>query len=135
MYSEEDYIQLSAIQHYIFCQRQCALIHVHGLWAENVFTARGKVMHEKADSGEDETRGDIRIVRSLNIYSRRLGLSGRADVVEFHGKDDRAIPYPIEYKSGQPKHDICDMAQLCAQALCIEEMTNFPVHEAAIFYV
>ena len=91
-------------------------------------------MHEKADSGEDETRGDKRIVRSLNIYSRRLGLSGRADVVEFNGKGKDAIPYPVEYKSGQSKHDICDMAQLCAQALCIEEMTNIPVHEAAIYY-
>ncbi len=134
MYSDEDYIQLSSIQHYVFCARQCALIHVEGLWAENRFTAHGKIMHERVDSGEDETRGDVRVVRGLNIYSRRLGLSGRADVVEFHHEGDCDMPFPVEYKSGQPKRDICDLAQICAQALCLEEMTGFPVREGAIYY-
>lgn len=134
MYSEEEYIQLSAIQHYIFCKRQCALIHVEDLWAENAFTARGAILHERVDSGEDETRGDIRTVRSLNIYSKRLGLSGRADVVEFINRNDIWVPYPVEYKSGQPKRDISDLAQVCAQALCLEEMTRVPVKEAAIYY-
>jgi len=134
MYSEDDYIQLSAIQHYVFCPRQCGLIHVHGLWSENMFTARGKIMHERVDSEEDETRGDKHIVRTLTIISSRLGLSGKADVVEF--TDDNGIikPYPVEYKSGQPKQNISDMAQLCAQSLCLEEMMNVPVRSAAIFY-
>jgi CRISPR-associated exonuclease Cas4 len=134
MYTEEDYIQLSSIQHYIFCPRQCGLIHVDALWSENLFTARGRIMHEKADSGEDESRGDKSIVRSLNVYSRRLGVSGRCDVVEMNESGARIIPYPVEYKSGKPKMDISDMAQLCAQALCLEEMMNVPIREAAIFY-
>ena len=134
MYSEEDYIQLSSIQHYVFCQRQCGLIHVEGVWSENVFTTKGKIMHERADSGDDESRGDIRIVRGLNIYSKRLGISGRADVVEFIKKGQETIPYPVEYKLGKPKSNISDLAQLCAQALCLEEMLRAPVTEAAIFY-
>lgn len=134
MYSEEDYIQLSAIQHYVFCPRQCALIHVQGVWNENMFTAKGKIMHEKVDSGEDESRGEKQILRSLNIYSKRLGLSGRCDVVEILGRGEDITPYPVEYKSGKPKNDISDMAQLCAQALCLEEMMNVPIRKSAIFY-
>ena len=91
-------------------------------------------MHEKVDSGEDESRGDRLITRSLNIYSKRLGLSGRCDVVEFLGRAEDSTPYPVEYKSGKPKKDISDMAQLCAQSLCLEEMMNIPVRQAAIFY-
>ncbi len=134
MYSEEDYIQLSSLQHYVFCPRQCGLIHVEGLWAENMFTARGRVLHERVDHGDDESRGDLRVVRGLNIYSRRLGLSGRADVVEFHVGDGAPVPFPVEYKSGKPKRDVSDLAQVCAQALCLEEMTLTPVREAAIYY-
>jgi len=134
MYSEDDYIQLSAIQHYVFCPRQCALIHVYGIWQENLFTAKGKILHEKVDSGEDESRGDKIITRSLNIYSRYLGLSGRCDVVEITEKNNQIKPYPVEYKSGKPKNNISDMAQLCAQALCLEEMMGVPVPDAAIFY-
>ncbi|HOP30634.1 MAG TPA: CRISPR-associated protein Cas4 [Spirochaetota bacterium] len=134
MYSEEDYIQLSAIQHYVFCPRQCALIHVQGVWNENMFTAKGKIMHEKVDSGEDESRGEKQILRSLNIYSKRLGLSGRCDVVEMFGRGEDSTPYPVEYKSGKPKNDISDMAQLCAQSLCLEEMMNVAIRKAAIFY-
>lgn len=134
MFSEDDYIMISALSHYVFCPRRCALIHVEGIWAENTFTARGKVLHERVDTGEDESRGDVRITRGLNIYSRRLGLSGKADVVEFHEVNGVDIPYPVEYKSGQPKQDICDLAQVCAQALCLEEMTLSPVRQAAIYY-
>lgn len=135
MFNEEDYIQLSSIQHFIFCPRQCALIHVDGLWNENVFTTRGKIMHEKVDSDEDEIRGAKHIVRSLNIYSRKLGLAGRCDVVEFVDITSKSgSAYPVEYKSGQPKKNSSDMAQLCAQALCLEEMLNIPVNEGAIFY-
>ena len=91
-------------------------------------------MHEKVDSGEDESRGEKQILRSLNVYSKRLGLSGRCDVVEMFSRVDDTTPYPVEYKSGKPKNDISDMAQLCAQALCLEEMMNIPVRKAAIFY-
>lgn len=91
-------------------------------------------MHEKADSGEDESRGDKQIVRSLNIYSKRLGLSGRCDVVEMRDDGTKITPYPVEYKSGKPKMDISDTAQLCAQTLCLEEMMNISIREAAIFY-
>ncbi|MFA5518099.1 MAG: CRISPR-associated protein Cas4 [Spirochaetota bacterium] len=134
MYTEEDYIQLSAIQHYVFCPRQCALIHVQGIWNENIFTAKGRILHEKVDSGEDELRGDKLILRSLNVYSKRLGLSGRCDVVEMLDKGKYSTPYPVEYKSGKPKNNISDMAQLCAQSLCLEEMLNVPIKKAAIFY-
>ena len=134
MYTEEEYIQLSSVQHYVFCPRQCGLIHVEGLWADNIFTARGRILHERVDSGEDETRGDLRVVRGLNVYSRRLGLSGKADVVEFHTENGVQVPFPVEYKSGKPKNNISDLAQVCAQALCLEEMTLIPVGEAAIYY-
>ncbi len=134
MYSEEDYIQLSAIQHYVFCPRQCALIHVEGIWAENFFTARGEILHEKVDFGDDEMHGAKHITRGLNVFSKRLGLSGRADVVEFTDSGGKIVPYPVEYKSGKPKLDISDSAQLCAQALCLEEMLGVTIGKAAIFY-
>ncbi|MBP7738200.1 MAG: CRISPR-associated protein Cas4 [Spirochaetes bacterium] len=134
MYTDDDFIQLSSLQHYMFCPRQCGLIHVHGLWEENRFTARGRVLHERVDSGEEETRGSDHVVRSLNIYSREYGLSGRADVVEF--KDEQGVmrPFPVEYKSGKPKTDERDLVQLCAQAICLEEMTGVHIPEGALFY-
>jgi CRISPR-associated exonuclease Cas4 len=107
---------------------------VEGLWAENAFTARGKILHERVDTGEDETRGDVRTVRGLNIFSRRLGLSGKCDVVEFQDIEGVSVPHPVEYKSGMPKMEICDLAQVCAQALCLEETLNVPVRRAAIYY-
>ncbi len=134
MFSEDDYIQLSAIQHYVFCPRQCGLIHVEGIWSENLFTARGKILHQKVDSGEDELRGEKHITRGLNVFSKRLGLSGRADVVEFTESGEKIVPYPVEYKAGKPKLDISDIAQLCAQALCLEEMLGVQVRKAAVFY-
>ena len=134
MYSEEDYIQLSAVSHFVHCPRRCAHIHIYGLWSENSFTAKGRIMHEKSDSGEDESRRDRHIVRSLNIFSKRLGLSGRCDVVEMINDGTQITPYPIEYKSGKPKFDISDTAQLCAQALCLEEMMDLTITEAALFY-
>jgi CRISPR-associated exonuclease Cas4 len=134
MYNEDDYIQLSSLQHYMFCPRQCGLIHVAGLWEENRFTARGRVLHERVDSGEEDTRGEAHVVRSLNIYSRIYGISGRADVVEFRDQHGVIVPYPVEYKSGKPKPDARDLVQLCAQALCLEEMLNIKVTEAALFY-
>ncbi len=134
MYIEDDYIQLSAVQHYVFCPRQCGLIHVHGLWAENLFTTRGQILHERVDSGEDDFRDGKHIARSITIISNRLGLSGRADVVEFSKHDGKVFPYPVEYKSGKPKNNISDSAQLCAQALCLEEMMNIKIERAAFYY-
>ena len=134
MYAEDDYIQLSSLQHYLFCPRQCGLIHVAGLWEENRLTARGRVLHERVDSGEEETRGEAHVVRSLNVYSSIYGLSGRADVVEFRDERGVVTPYPVEYKSGKPKRDICDAVQLCAQALCLEEMLGVSVPDASLYY-
>ena len=131
MIPESDYIMLSALQHYQFCPRQCALIHIEQQWAENRFTAEGKVLHERADSKKSEWQGDVRIVRSLPICSHRYGLSGKADVVEFY-PDGSVIP--VEYKRGRPKSDRCDEVQLCAQALCLEEMLNVTIANGALFY-
>lgn len=131
MYAESDFIMLSALQHYMFCPRQCALIHLEQQWAENRYTAEGQVLHERADSNKSDTSGDMRIVRTLPLCSYRLGLTGQADVVEFH--DDGTV-YPVEYKRGKPKKNRCDAVQLCAQALCLEEMLNLPIAEGALFY-
>lgn len=131
MYDESDYIMLSALQHYQFCPRQCALIHTEQQWAENRFTAEGKVLHERADSGAVQQKGGLRIVRTLSLCSQQLGLSGQADVVEFHA-DGRV--YPVEYKRGKPKKNRCDEIQLCAQALCLEEMLNVRIESGALFY-
>lgn len=131
MFNESDYIMLSALQHFLFCPRQCALIHIEQVWAENRYTAEGKVLHERADSKQSEQQGAVRIVRTLAISSSRLGLSGRADVVEFHA-DGRV--YPVEYKRGKPKKNRCDEVQLCAQALCLEEMLDLQIDSGALFY-
>lgn len=131
MYPESDYIMLSALQHYLYCPRQCALIHLEQVWAENRFTAEGRVLHERADSAERQRTGKVRTVRTLPICSQRLGLSGQADVVEFH--DDGSV-FPVEYKRGRPKKDRWDEVQLCAQALCLEEMLGITIPEGALFY-
>jgi len=131
MYDEADYIMLSALQHYLYCPRQCALIHLEQIWAENRFTAEGRVLHERPDSGRAQKQGSIRSVRTLPIRSERLGLSGQADVVEFH---ENETVFPVEYKRGQPKKDRCDEVQLCAQALCLEEMLHIEVKGGALFY-
>lgn len=134
MYADDDFIQLSSLQHYMFCPRQCGLIHVYGLWTENRFTAHGRVLHERVDSGEEETRGTDHIIRSLNIYSREYGLAGRADVVEFKDERGNMRPFPVEYKSGKPKPNEMDLVQLCAQVLCLEEMTGISIPEGALYY-
>lgn len=131
MYDEADYIMLSALQHYLYCPRQCALIHIEQIWAENRFTAEGKVLHERADSGERLRQGKVRTVRTLPVASVRLGLSGQADLVEFH---DSGSVFPVEYKRGRPKQGRCDEVQLCAQALCLEEMLGKVIPEGALFY-
>ena len=101
-YSEDELIQLSALQHLVFCERQCALIHIEQLWSENVLTAEGKIMHEKVDTANRESRGKIRIEYGVPMRSLRLGLIGKADVVEFHKTGDKWIPFPVEYKRGKP---------------------------------
>lgn len=129
---EDALIPLSALQHQLFCPRQCALIHVEGLWAEDAATAEGRILHERVDSGRQETRPGVRIARGLAIRSLALGVAGRADVVEFHGKPPR--PFPVEYKRGKPKSHRADEVQLCAQAICLEEMCGGEVLEGALFY-
>jgi CRISPR-associated exonuclease Cas4 len=133
--SEDDaLVPLSALQHYLYCPRQCALIHLDQIWTENVFTAEGRLLHEKADSGKAEKRGDVKSATGLLLCSRELGLTGKADVVEFHRKADVWLPYPVEYKRGRPKAHSADKVQLCAQALCLEEMLGLSIPEGALFY-
>lgn len=135
LYDEDDLIQLSALQHYVFCIRQCALIHIEQVWSENILTAEGRLMHERAHDEGSEKRGDVRVERGMPLRSFKLGLSGKADVVEFHaqpGGDWR--PYPVEFKHGKPKPDDCDEIQLCAQAMCLEEMLGVIINEGALFY-
>ena len=138
-YSEDELIPLSALQHLIFCARQCALIHVEQLWVENLYTAEGRIMHERTDAGIRESRGNVRIEYGIPLRSLRLGLTGKADVVEFHLFVEKTTkkkwqPFPVEYKRGKPKKDNCDKVQLCAQALCLEEMLNAQILEGALFY-
>ncbi|MFZ2445182.1 MAG: CRISPR-associated protein Cas4 [Syntrophobacteraceae bacterium] len=139
MYAEDDLLPISALQHLIFCPRQCALIHVEQIWAENRLTAEGRILHERVHSPSAQRKGSVRVESGLQIRSLRLGLSGTADVVEFHSPspDDASgpeIPYPVEYKRGKPKKDDSDRVQLCAQALCLEEMLGVGVPAGAIFY-
>lgn len=135
MYSEDDLLPLSGLQHLSFCERQWALIHLEQTWAENRLTVEGRHLHEKVHEAEQETRGDVRIVRGLRIRSYRLGLSGQADTVEFHKEPDGTErAFPVEYKRGRPKPTRCDEVQVCAQALCLEEMLGLTVEAGAIFY-
>ena len=128
----DESVPISALQHWLFCPRQCALIHVERLWAENVFTAEGRVLHQRSESGENERRGAVKILRGVEIASRKHGLHGVADVVELRGHPPR--PYPVEYKRGRPKVHRADEVQLCAQALCLEEMFDCDISEGALFY-
>lgn len=132
---EEDLIPLSALQHLLYCERQCGLIHVDGVWTENRYTAEGRVVHERAHQSGGQTRRDIRTETGVYVRSSRLGLMGQADVVEFH-LEDRGIwrPYPVEYKRGRNKPEDWDRVQLCAQALCLEEMLALNVPRGAIYY-
>lgn len=132
MYTEDDLLPISALQHLLYCERQCALIHIERVWEENLFTAEGRILHEKVDSGEDCVRAGKRIARSLPLRSFRLGLSGIADVVEFG--PEKSDVYPIEYKRGRSKAANWDRIQLCAQAMALEEMLGVPVNEGALFY-
>ncbi|MCK4257573.1 MAG: CRISPR-associated protein Cas4 [Halanaerobiales bacterium] len=144
-YVEDDLLMLSGIQHFFFCERQWALIHIEKQWQENVRTIEGKHIHERADDPFIvETRGDIVISRSVPLSSYKLGLYGIADVIEFvktnskgislKAKDGQWTPIPVEYKRGKPKTDKRDEVQLCAQAICLEEMLNVTIDKGYLFY-
>jgi CRISPR-associated exonuclease Cas4 len=144
MYCEDDLLPLSALQHLLFCERQCALIHIEQLWAENLYTAEGCIMHERVDSGRGESRGNVRLAFGVALRSLRLGLTGKADAVEFHREEGEAgqklhgspnwRPFPVEYKRGRPKKEAWDRVQLCAQTMCLEEMLEVEVPKGALFY-
>ena len=140
----EDYLALSGIQHFAFCRRQWALIHIEQLWNENLLTVEGSLMHARAHDREiRERRGETITVRGLYVCSHMLGLSGVCDVVEFHadgsghpicGEDGLWLPYPVEYKRGRSKACDADRLQLCGQAICLEEMFGRDIAEGALYY-
>lgn len=130
----DDFIPLSALQHYLYCPRQCALIHLEQLWAESRYTAEGRLLHERADKPASEKRRGVRTVTAMTLVHRDLGITGIADIVEFHDGDTGEQPYPVEYKRGGPKAHRADEVQLCAQALCLEAMFGASVPEGALYY-
>lgn len=141
LYAEDDLVPISALQHIAFCERQCALIHVEQVWEENRLTVEGRNLHDRVHEADAESRPGIRIVRGLRLRSLRLGLTGIADVVEFHSVPQSQIsdlrsqkPFPVEYKRGKTKVDDCDAIQLCAQAICLEEMLHVAIPCGALFY-
>lgn len=128
-------IYLSRLQHYLYCPRQFALIELEDIWTENQFTAEGQVLHQRVNQADQQKRGSVRTVWALRLANLELGIEGVADVVEYHKQaDDSEIPFPIEYKRGKPKAHRADEVQLCAQALCLEEMHGVAVPEGALFY-
>lgn len=127
----DEEIMLSALQHFVFCPRQCALIHVEQVWAENSFTAKGQQNHDRAHAGGTEERGGVRTLRALPLISHQHGLAGVADVVELL---PGGSPRPVEYKSGKAKPRLADEVQLCAQALCLEEMFTTDIPEGFIYH-
>jgi len=158
MYTEEDFLPLSAIQHLIFCERQCALIHLERIWADNTLTLEGRHLHKRVDeeAPRRELRGDLVILRGLPLHSYQLGLVGRADVVELHRYDEnmdqgenspelgltavfdnlpgRWAVVPVDYKRGKPKQEPSDRSQICAQALCLEEMLGVRIVHGYLYY-
>lgn len=131
MFTEDELLPLSALQHWLYCPRQCGLIHLEQVWAENKFTAEGQVLHHKAHEGPDESKAGVRITRSLSVRSFVLGISGQCDIVEFHA-DGRVVP--VEYKRGKPKSHRADEVQLFAQAICLEEMLGVTISSGGLFY-
>lgn len=127
---ELDPVMLSALEHYAYCPRQCALIHVEQTYDENIYTMRGRAVHENVDVDSTRYDGGMKVERALPLWSRRLGLTGKADVVEFHGD----VPYPVDYKSGKKGKRAPEAVQLCGQALCLEEMLGKAVPKGALFF-
>lgn len=144
VYRDEELLPLSGLQHFAFCRRQWALIHIENQWAENLRTVEGGLLHRRAhDEAARERRGDTLTLRGLPVVSYTLGLSGQCDVVEFHlspegvplrGEDGLWLPFPVEYKRGRPKEHRADELQLCAQAMCLEEMLCCEIPRGALFY-
>lgn len=130
--AEEDIepVMISALEHYSYCPRQCALIHIEQTFDENIYTLKGHMAHERVDQSVMRNEDDIRVERGLPLWSRRLGLTGKADVVEFHDN----VPYPVEYKLGKQRRWQYEAIQVCAQAICLEEMTGCLVPAGAIYY-
>ena len=133
MEDDTNTIMLSALQHYAYCPRQFALIHIEQVWAENYFTAHGNLLHERVDSCEPEQRGNVRYERSVAVISRQLHINGKLDLLEIEGKPPNKY-FPVEYKRGKPKLEDWDKIQLCAQALCLEEMRAVTINEGALWY-
>ena len=129
-WSDDDLIMVSALEHWSYCHRQCALIHIEQTFDENLYTLRGRTVHKQVDEVESVSERGVRVERAMSIWNQRLGLIGKADVVEFH--DD--LPYPVEYKHGSRRQREHDDLQLCAQAICLEEMTGQSVPRGAIFH-
>lgn len=152
MSPEADLIPLSALQHFVFCRRQCALIHIEGAWAENRLTVEGRLLHDSVDQARSESRRDLRTATAVRICSRHLGVVGVMDMLEFHrvesphdnehrsiatklpGTSGLWVPFPVEYKRGRPKEHRADEIQLCAQALALEEMLEVTIAQGALFY-
>jgi CRISPR-associated exonuclease Cas4 len=143
MYSEDDLLPISGLQHLQFCERQWGLIHIEQQWEENRLTAEGRILHDRVHESGTEARPGVVIARGLRLRSLRLGLTGQADVVEFHGSETgvelpsrkgRWRPLPVEYKRGKPKAGSSDEVQLCAQTLCLEEMFAAVIESGALFY-
>lgn len=127
--TDEIEVPISALEHYSYCPRQCGLIHIEQTFEENIFTVKGQLAHERVDAGDKEIARGVRVLRSVTLWSERYGLRGKADIVEMR----KAGPYPVEYKVGQRRGRHADL-QLCAQALCLEEMLGVPVARGAVFY-
>lgn len=131
LYEErEEPILVSALNHYVYCPRRCFLVYVEQIWDENLYTLRGNAVHENVDIESSHKLEGVRYERALPIWSKRLNLIGKADLVEFHSE----IPYPVEYKSGRHKEFQNDYLQLCAQAICLEEMLGVKIEKGAIFW-
>jgi CRISPR-associated exonuclease Cas4 len=156
LFTEDSLLPLSGVQHYVYCPRRAALVHIEGIWEENTATAKGRVSHDRAHEPVTESRGPVRIARGLLLRSLELGLTGKADVVEFHrvsecDPDAEALrspsdvlvldgvpgwwrPFPVEHKSGKLRHERTFEVQLCAQAMCLEEMLDVYLSEGAVYY-
>lgn len=143
MTNSDEYLPMSGIQHFCFCRRQWALIHVEQQWAENLRTAEGQLQHARAHEEASEKRGGLLVVRGMRVNAHRLGLTGICDVVEFradphgvplHGRSGRWLPMPVEYKHGAEKGHDADRLQLCAQAIALEEMLVCSISQGALFY-
>lgn len=144
MFDESDYLMISGIQHFLFCKRQWALIHIEKQWQDNVLTYEGTQLHERADDNKfHEKRGDKVIVRALDVHSADLGLVGRCDIIEFEKSTDGAYLYKyketyqpkiVEYKHGRKKYDLSDTYQLLGETMCLSEMLGCPINQGDLYY-